>query len=363
MTSSSALDADQRAFTVEEEADIRLLHDLVATESLSRHEESAVAYLRGEMAARGFEILEDKAGNAVGTIGSGEKHIVLLGHIDTVPGHPPVKIEDGVLWGRGAVDAKGPLATFVAAATAAASELQVRVTVVGAVGEEAIHSLGATEVATWDAPTFCIIGEPSGWDSLCLGYRGSIALRYHLEADMRHSAGPGESVPERAANFWQSLLNEVAIRNVDAKTSFDSLGPALRSFNTAGDGLTESADLSIGLRVPPDLDVPALIARLRELAGEGTIAVDGLQEGYRTNKQSKLVPPFLRAIREEGGSPRFKVKLGTSDMNVVGPVWKCPIAAYGPGDPSLDHTPEERIELGEYLRAIRVLRNVLISFS
>ena len=46
--------------------------------------------------------------------------IVLLGHIDTVPGHIPVRIENGELWGRGAVDAKGPLCTFVAAAAAAA---------------------------------------------------------------------------------------------------------------------------------------------------------------------------------------------------------------------------------------------------
>jgi LysW-gamma-L-lysine carboxypeptidase len=49
-------------------------------------------------------------------------------------------------------------------------------------------------------------------------------------------------------------------------------------------------------------------------------------------------------------------------MNVVGPVWQCPIAAYGPGDSTLDHTPEERLGLIEYGRAIRVLTNVLLAF-
>jgi LysW-gamma-L-lysine carboxypeptidase len=49
-------------------------------------------------------------------------------------------------------------------------------------------------------------------------------------------------------------------------------------------------------------------------------------------------------------------------MNVVGPAWGCPIVAYGPGDSSLDHTPEERIELAEYLRAVRVLSDVLAAF-
>ncbi|MER3469523.1 MAG: acetyl-lysine deacetylase, partial [Thermoflexus sp.] len=57
--------------------------------------------------------------------------------------------------------------------------------------------------------------------------------------------------------------------------------------------------------------------------------------------------------------PRFRLKSGTSDMNVVGPAWRCPIAAYGPGDARLDHTPEEHIQLKEYLAGVRVLARAL----
>lgn len=347
-------------FTVSEQADIALLHGLVAVESLSHHEADAVSWLREQMAARGMTVLDDPAGNAVATVGSGDRHIVLLGHIDTVPGRIPVRIEDGVLWGRGAVDAKGPLATFVAAASLAAPDLNARVTVVGAVGEEVIGSPGATEVATWSAPDYCIIGEPSGWDAICLGYRGALSLIYTLRQSTRHTAGPGESVAEQAVQFWNDVLTDVEYRNASAGNSFSSIGPSLRSFNTSGDGLTDEAVLSIGLRLPPSLDVDELVSTIRHLAGDGVIEVEGVQEGYRTGKQTKLVPPFLRGIRSEGGTPRFTLKLGTSDMNVVGPVWKCPIAAYGPGDSSLDHTPDERIDLREYLLAVRVLRDVLV---
>jgi LysW-gamma-L-lysine carboxypeptidase len=347
--------------TGNDRADIDLLHGLVAIESLSNRESEAVAWLRGQMAARGMQVLDDAAGNAVATVGSGDRHIVLLGHIDTVPGRIPVRIEDGVLWGRGAVDAKGPLATFVAAASAAAGHLKARVTVVGAVGEEVIGSPGANEVAKWDAPDFCIIGEPSGWDAVCLGYRGSLSLLYTLRQSTRHTAGPGESVAEEAVQFWNELRAEIDRWNVDAKNSFGSIGHSLRSFNTSGDGLTDDAVLSIGLRLPPDLDVDLLLERIRSIAAPAQIVIDGLQEGYRTNKQSRLVPPFLRAIREQGGKPRFTLKLGTSDMNVVGPVWKCPIVAYGPGESALDHTPDERIVLGEYLQAVQILRNVLVA--
>ena len=345
--------------STQDRADVELLRSLVAIPSVSYEERDAVQYLRGVMAARGFELIDSEAGSAIGRIGSGEKHIVLLGHIDTVPGHIPVEIVDGVLWGRGAVDAKGPLATFVAAASMAAEDLNCTVTVVGAVGEEVIGSHGAQEIAQWDAPDFCIIGEPSGWDAVCLGYRGSYSLIYRLAKSSRHTAGPGDSVAQEAVEFWNALQKEVAIWNEDAKGNFWSIGDSLRSFNTTSDGLEDTAELSIGLRLPPELDVEKLTARIYELAGDAEIRIDGLQHGYRTDKRSKLIPPFLRNIRAEGGKPGFTLKLGTSDMNVVGPVWGCPIVAYGPGDSSLDHTPDERIEIAEYLKAIQVLSNVL----
>jgi LysW-gamma-L-lysine carboxypeptidase len=80
---------------------------------------------------------------------------------------------------------------------------------------------------------------------------------------------------------------------------------------------------------------------------------------FRAPKNTRLVAAFLTAIREMGGQPRFSFKTGTSDMNIVGPVWKCPIVAYGPGDPTLDHTPNEHLDLAEYEKAIAVLVGAL----
>jgi LysW-gamma-L-lysine carboxypeptidase len=128
-----------------------------------------------------------------------------------------------------------------------------------------------------------------------------------------------------------------------------------------GDGMRDEATMSIGLRLPPGVDTVTLERRIRELAAPAEVEVNGIQQGYRSPKQSPLVPPFLRAIRAEGGTPRFTLKLGTSDMTVVGPIWQCPMVTYGPGDAALDHTPEERLDLEEYGRAIRVLRDVLVA--
>jgi LysW-gamma-L-lysine carboxypeptidase len=342
------------------QADIDLLHGLVSIQSLSGGEADAVAYLCDQMTKRGFKAGPDVAGSAVGSIGTGDKHIVLLGHIDTVPGSIRVRIEDGVLHGRGAVDAKGPLATFVAAASAAADRANATITVVGAVGEESIGSPGARDVAKWAAPDFCIIGEPSGWDAICLGYRGTLSLTYVLKEAGRHTAGPGESVAEQAVAFWNSLSAAVAKRNGES-SGFNAVGQSLRGMWTESDGLYDEARLSIGLRLPPGVELDELELSLRDLAKPAELIVHGRQRGYSDDKRSALVPPFLRGIRSVGGTPRFTRKLGTSDMTVVGPVWGCPIVAYGPGDASLDHTPEERIVLDDYLRAIRVLTEVLVS--
>ena len=92
----------------------------------------------------------------------------------------------------------------------------MRITVVGAVGEEHIGSVGARQVATWPAPDFCIIGEPSGWDAICLGYRGSITATYRVGQESRHTAGPGEASAEKVVAFWNTLVAEANRRNGDA---------------------------------------------------------------------------------------------------------------------------------------------------
>jgi LysW-gamma-L-lysine carboxypeptidase len=80
---------------------------------------------------------------------------------------------------------------------------------------------------------------------------------------------------------------------------------------------------------------------------------------FRSDKRSPLVGAFNAAIRANGGAPRIKVKTGTSDMNLVGPVWGCPIVAYGPGDSRLDHQPDEHIVLEDAKRATHVLTAAL----
>ena len=159
--------------------DVARVGGLGAIPSVSREEGDAVEWLVARMAERGFRASVDAAGNAVGEIGDGPMHVVLLGHIDTVPGEIPVRVEDGELIGRGAVDAEGPLAAFVGAGTLPG---------VGAVEEESPTSKGARFRATQGAPDWCVIGEPSGWDGVTVAYKGRLVLGVSLSRDARHGA-------------------------------------------------------------------------------------------------------------------------------------------------------------------------------
>ena len=113
------------------------------------------------MEQRGINSYIDGAGNAVGEVGDGSPHIALVGHIDTVKGIIPVREKSGRLYGRGTVDAKGPLATFVAAVSRFTKLDQGRITVVGAVEEECPTSRGARYLVNQMKPDHVFIGENS----------------------------------------------------------------------------------------------------------------------------------------------------------------------------------------------------------
>ncbi|NLT74215.1 MAG: [LysW]-lysine hydrolase [Chloroflexi bacterium] len=339
---------------------VRLLEDLVRIPSPSCQEGAVAQACVDAMAEMGLAARLDAAGNAVGEAGSGERCILLLGHIDTVPGQLPVYREGDWLHGRGTVDAKGPFAAMICAA-ARAGLTSARVIVIGAVEEEAATSRGAYHVAETHPPADAVvIGEPSRWDRVTLGYKGRLLVEYRLTRPVSHTAGREQSACEVAVNYWEAVRDWAQRYNAGRESMFDRLDPSLRAMNTSSDGLADLVDMRIGLRLPLGLDV----AELRHLlddhwAGEAQVQLRGQELPYRASNRSVLTSAFLASIRSAGGQPAFVTKTGTSDMNVIGPRWKCPIVAYGPGDSAYDHTPEERISVSEYLQAVRVLTRVL----
>ncbi len=339
--------------------ELALLIGLLECYSPSGQEADAVEYLVAAMQAAGLEASVDAAGNAVGAVGTGPETVVLLGHIDTVAGFIPVLRAGDRLNGRGSVDAKGPLAAFAAAAARVGqAATKRRIVVIGAVGEESAGE-GANYIKDLYRPAFTIIGEPSSWNKVTLGYKGSVWFDYEVKRTLAHTSTHNESACEAAVKFWNRVTAWAAERNTGQEAMFAQAIPTLRMMRSGSDGFVEWAKLRLGMRLPPGLSVAEAEAALVTMAHEATMRCTEGVPAYRGQKNTPLVRAFLAAIRQAGGDPSFTVKSGTSDMNVVAPVWGTPILAYGPGDSALDHTPHEHIMISEYRRAVDVLEAVL----
>ena len=371
-------------------AAVELVHGLVAIPSISRHEAPAATWLVEQMRAAGYDrAVVDEAGNAVGELGdpSAARTIVLLGHIDTVPGNIPVRIEpsgDGeVLFGRGSVDAKGPLATFVAGAArfgaTRARESGLRVIVVGAVEEEAATSKGARFIAarfngtTDRVPSACIIGEPSHWRRVTLGYKGRLLLDLTANQPMAHTAGPDASVAAVVVDLWNWITAHAGRYNAGKDKAFDQLSPSLRRFITGNKQMHDIADAQIAWRLPIGFDAGAFSDELRAWpATHGPAArtafdfrFRGFERPWRGDRNNILVRSCLAAVRTEDETAQlgFVLKTGTSDRMS----WRHSGAARSsptvPGDSALDHTPNEHLPLDEYWRAVNVIDHVLRAFA
>jgi LysW-gamma-L-lysine carboxypeptidase len=327
-----------------------LLREMLEIPSVSYQERALADYLAEAMTNLGFQAHIDGVGNVVGVIERGDgPTVMLLGHMDTVSGHVPVRSEDGRLYGRGAVDAKGPLSAMICAA-AGAVDFRGRIVVIGVVEEETPRSRGAMAIrATHDRPDALIIGEPSGWSSVVLGYKGKLDLRYTVKCPATHPSNPTPKASELAVACWAALIDLLGPDT--GHDVFAQPGATLCQLNA--DLTSATADLSV--RTPPGFDVDGLVRRLRDRLPAGNLEVLNSVAACRVGRADPAVRALVSGIRRLHAQPRLVVKTATSDMNTLAEVWDTPMATYGPGDSSLDHADNEHIVLSDYLRGIDVL--------
>ncbi len=338
---------------------------LVSQYSPSGQERGAVEWLIACMKSLGYDdAFIDEAGNAVGVMGKGPKQVVLLGHIDTVPGEIKVEQVGNLLYGRGSVDAKGPLACFVDAVAQTGAQAGWQFVVIGAVEEER-NSEGARFVASQYKPDFAIIGEPNQWERVALGYKGSAWANITVKRVQAHTASGEETAAEAAVEVWLKIKAYVDAFNTDKQKIFDKLLLTLRGMESDSNDFEQWAQLKVGVRLPVNVSPEAWYEILNKtLRVSETLRVLIEPTGFAVpawgcEKNTPLVRAFLSGIRSQGGEPRFVYKTGTADLNIVAPVWKCPAVVYGPGDSALDHTPNEHISLEDYTKSVAVLKGAL----
>ena len=329
-----------------------LLHDLVSTPSVSGGESAVAGVLVDFFEDSGREAAVDDAGNVRAP---GDDAVLLTSHLDTVPGEIPVRVEDGALWGRGSVDATGPLAAMAAAA------VETGASFAGVVEEETTSAGARHLVDTRDAPEAVVNGEPTGWDALAVGYRGLVRATYDVETESVHSSRPAPNAVQRAVAWTERVQaafgSDGGAADESAGAVFESVtvNPVSVDGGPTPDGHGVGATVDVEFRLPPGTtagDVRAVVADCTEAgAVTWTEAIPPLAADAR----SPVAGALRAGIRGAGGEPTHLRKTGTCDANLYAAAWDCPVAVYGPGDSALDHAPDERIALDAFDRGVEAL--------
>jgi LysW-gamma-L-lysine carboxypeptidase len=341
--------------------------------SPSGKEEDISNFLAKEMENLGFHVRKDDAGNVFGEIGQGKPVILLCGHMDTVSGYIAVREKNNKLYGRGAVDAKGPLAAMIVALYMLAKEgITNRVIVAGVVEEEGT-SKGVKQLIKDDiSPDYVIFGEPSGVEKITIGYKGSMRLKIMCETKTGHSAAPWlfENAIEKAFEIWREI-QKLHLLQEKLESRFYSITSCLIKMQG---GKTTSmvpykCNMYLDIRVPPQFtsekvfDEISNVIRLYQTANPKVLVkvkVEDMTDPFEVDRHSPLVRALSSSIRKVKGKPATLLrKTGTGDMNVLGRAMNIPIVTYGPGDSSLGHTPTEKIDIQEYLDSIQVYQEAI----
>ena len=331
---------------------VGLLVDIVAVPSPTGHEEDAARMLADRLPRFGWETSHlDGAGSVIATRGSGDKELVLLSHIDTVPGGPKLFVNEERIEGRGSVDAKSPCCALAVGGGAVAVPDDWRVTFVAAVGEE-IDSRGARFRMPLHEPAALVVGEPTGSNGVALSYRGRILFSFIAEDSGAHrsgSPGPMTDTVLAAASMMQITENmgkgySIAIMEMEGREEGK-----------------RSASITMDLRTPIGARQDELELMLSETAAAFGVGLQVIEyvPPHEVHKSDPVIRAFRTAIREVTGEPpRVLAKQGTCDFNVLS-TWGCPMGAFGPGDSKYDHSSNEQIEIKEFLRGIAVVKEAL----
>ena len=351
---------------------VQLLTRMLEIYSPAGKEEEISNFLADEMKRLGFNVRKDCVRNVIGEVGNGKPTVLLCGHMDTVPGHIPVRIENDKLYGRGAVDAKASLAAMIVASSVLAKELPNRVLVAGVVEEEG-SSRGIKQlIKNRITPDYAIFGEPSGIHKITIGYKGSLHLKITCKTQTGHSAASWlfENAIEKAFDLWKEI-KEIHLEKEKKDSHFYSISSTL--VKVSGGKVTSEVpskcDMNIDLRISPQFtsqevysEVVNKIDRYRTANPKVSVALEirDRTEPLEVDPQSPLVRALSWSVRKVGHkSAIFLRKTGTGDMNLFGRALKIPVVTYGPGNSHLDHTSNENIDIQEYLESIQVYREAV----
>ena len=378
---------------------LELTQQLIAIEShrLCEGREAAIGkYLLEWLTARGIEaslqLAVGERANLIARIPGGEgPSLMLCGHLDTVPagdmaGAFRPKVEEGVLWGRGACDMKGAVAAMACtlsevkrAMEESSASLAGDLLFVGTVDEET-GGLGVKAlVDSGLRTTYAVVGEPTSL-RVALAHKGACFVRIALTGQGAHGSCPEEGVSavSYAARVVRAIEEELRPRLVER--THPLLGSSTVNVGRVCGGtqpniVAERCEIDIDRRTVPGDDAPLEeIVRLVEGVCSG---VDGLGVEIDEMEMTSVVPHT--ALETPASSPVAEAALAAASGIDTSPSPVTPVGVtywtdgghlsehgietiiLGPGDIADAHGPRDRVAVRDLEAAVRIYRRIVAS--
>jgi acetylornithine deacetylase len=328
-----------------------LTRALIDIPSVTPEEEQVGAYLYAHLSklcaahSGQVETMEVEPGRRNVFAQFGAPIVTLSTHMDTVPPFIPSREDDEFIWGRGACDTKGIIASMLIAAERLLERGVRNFGLLFVVGEER-NSAGAYHAAQNPRGSkFIINGEPTE-NQLALGSKG--ALRYELIArgKMAHSAYPelGESAIEKLLDALQ------AIRQI--KFPVDPiLGPSTLNIGTIRGGRAPNV-------IPDEARAEIFIRLVCDSASTKEAIAEAVGDKVELNDVLEIPAIHMAAVE---GLPTTVVAY-TTDIPAFNGAWGQPLL-FGPGTIHVAHTLDERVPKQQLLDAVEIYQKMIMQLQ
>jgi len=346
---------------------LALTATLVDIESESFQEQALVAHLEERLAAVPWVSIDRVGDNLVARTNLGRPRRLLLGgHTDTVAANTNgvARLEGDTLWGLGAADMKGGLAIMLALAESVSAPA-VDVTYLFYAREEvALEHNGLREIVE-ERPDLLVadlalLGEPTA-GTIEAGCQGTMRFKLELVGERAHTARPwmGRNAVHRLGEILTALAAYEPRRPVIEGCEYQEALQAVKvEGGVAGNVVPDRATMVFNHRVAPDRSLAEAEAHVRALLapmveeGDRLVVVDAAPPA-----PPGLDNPLLASIVGRHDL-LVKAKLGWTDVAFFAERG-IPATNFGPGDPALAHTRDERVERVAVDACFEVLRRVL----
>ncbi len=366
--------------------EISLAQALIRCASVTPADEGAQALLTDTLARLGFSVTHlpfATTPNLFARIGTASPHFCFAGHTDVVPagqgawrqGAFGAEIEDGVLYGRGACDMKGAIASFVSAcARRLERPIAGSISLLITGDEEGPATDGTVRVLDWmkandQIPDFCLVGEPTNrqvlGDIIKIGRRGSLNARVTVHGIQGHAA-----YPHLADNPTHRLVQALAALTATPRDAgsdwFEPTTLQITSIdvgNPVTNVIPGSASAMLNMRFNDQQSGASLTAWLRatfaRYAERFDLDVQISGESFLTAPGPAVDRLQAAVARSSGVTPKLDTGGGTSDARFISRF--CPVAEFGLVGATM-HKTDESVGVAELTALAGIYAAILDDF-